>query len=185
MKDKKTSGKGLTNRAALAVIALGYPIGMIGWSLVYISSVNDTFWDKSAVSVDQNEGRLSKKRARKIVEDWWVVRNFVFGSPYDRNKAVKVVAKGPLWNTLNVSKSPISWLKANGRSQEYKATIKKVTSFDAEVEKPRMVAVIEYTTSLKGGSQDLAKAKTAVKSYEIVFAYEQGTWKIWDYKALK
>ena len=185
MNNEKAKNEGLTNKVALAVIAIGYPLGMIGCSLAYVSSVKDTFWNDGGQLHAETEAFLDKKRARKLIEEWWRVRTSVYGSPYDRESAKKVVAKGPLWKSLDSTKSPIRWLKENGRAQEFKGEIKKVISFDPEFEKPKMVADIESTTSITGGSSDVAKEKTALKTHEIVFSYEDGTWKIWSYKAVK
>ena len=185
MSNEKVKNEGLTNKVALAVIAIGYPLGMIGCSLAYVSSVKDTFWNDSSQLHAENEAFLDEKRARKLIKEWWNIRASVYGSPYDREAAKKVVAKGPLWKSLDSSKSPIRWLKENGREQEFRGQIQKVISFDPEVEKPKMVADIESVTRITGGSSNLAKEKISVKTHEIVFFYEDGTWKIWSYKALK
>ena len=177
---------GLTNRIALGIIAAGYPLGMILCSLVYVSSVKDTFWEGSSVQAIKNDGQLSKGRATKVIESWWAARKEVYGPPYDRNKVQNVVSdKGPLWKTLDNTKSPIRWLKANKRSQMFAGRVKKIISFDAEQERPQMTVLVEATTSIKGGSSEIAKEKTTSRAHDIVFVYEDDKWKIWSYKSQK
>ena len=184
MSNKIFTQQGLTNKAALAVIATGYPLGMMLCSLVYISSVKDTFWKGNGIEQAHMQARFSKNDASKLIEEWWIARNEVYGPPYDRTKAKGIISvKGPLWKTLDNTKSPIKWLKENRRSQQFTGKIKAITSFDSEQERPVMTAVIEATTSIKGGSNKVSKEKTTSKIYNIVFDYEDGKWKIWNYKS--
>ena len=184
--NKTARALGLTNRVALAVIATGYPLGMILCSLVYVSAVKDTFWEGSRLQQVNTEGQLGKNRATELIEAWWLARKEVYGAPYDRNKVKNIISdKGPLWKTLDSTKSPIRWLKANERNQTFAGKMKKIISFNAEQERPLMTALIESTTSIKGGSSEVAKEKTASKTYDIVFVYEDGKWKIWNYTSQK
>ena len=70
MSNNKIKKRGLSNQMALAIIAIGYPVGLISMSLAYIAHEKGTL--VGAVStIQKNEKPLSKAEAERLIRRWW------------------------------------------------------------------------------------------------------------------
>ena len=179
----KTKKRGFSNKIALAVIAIGYPVGLMSISLAYITYEKGTL--VGAVStIQKNEKPLSKAEAERLIRRWWKARSSIFAPPYNPYKFTDLVAKGPLWNVLTSSDGSVAWLKKQNERYEYITTdLIKTRSFDNEGTYPAFVAEIKSTTILKSKSKN--DKKTSQKHYKYTFKYEEGQWKLWDYNTVE
>ena len=183
MPSNKKDSRGLTNKMALVVIAIGYPIGLISMSVAYITYEKGSLMGGIS-TMQKNEKPLSKAEAEELIRRWWKARSSIFAPPYNPYKFTDLVAKGPLWNVLTSSDGSVAWLKKQNERYEYITTdLIKTRSFDNEGTYPTFVAEIKSTTILK--SKNKNDKKTSQKYYKYIFKYEKGKWKLWDYNTVK
>lgn len=178
------TNRGLSNKTALIMLAIGYPIGIILSSVVYISYQKDTFWDSVSAKRELKDKPIDLKIASDLLASWWNSRSSVFGPPYDPSKVKKYIADGPYWKDISSPNGPIAWLKKNNQYYIYRKTeIVNVVSFETNLEKPKMVAVIDSSTVLMG--EGINDNKENIITMEYTFTYEDKRWKIWDMQQVK
>jgi len=183
MSNNKIKKRGLSNQMALAIIAIGYPVGLISMSLAYIAHEKGTLVG-TVSSIQKKEKPLSKAEAERLIRRWWKARSSIFAPPYNPYKFTDLVAKGPLWNVLTSNDGSVAWLKKHKERYEYITTdLIKTRSFDNEGTYPTFEAEIKSTTILKSKSK--SDKKTSQKGYKYTFKYEEGRWKLWDYNTVK
>ena len=178
------TGRGFSNKTALILLTICYPLGIILSSVVYISYEKDTFWTSITSKRGLKDKSINWKIASSLLDSWWNSRSTVFGPPYDPSKVKKYIANGPYWKDINSSNGPVAWLKKNNQYYIYKKTeIVNVESFDTKLEKPKMVAIIDSSTVLMGkGTNDKEENKITM---EYTFAYENDRWKIWEMRQVR
>ncbi|MCP9807876.1 DUF4101 domain-containing protein [Cyanobium sp. HWJ4-Hawea] len=180
---KTMASRGFSNQTALFLIAIGYPLGLIGLAIIYSSVVQNTGGSPtvSQAKIVPNE-QITEQTARSVIEEWWGVRSRIFASPYDAAAASDSVAAGPLWSDLNKVDGPVAWLKNNNQNYTYQeTTIKQVVSFDSQhVTNPSIVVRVKYQDILSGPGIYRPSSNTA--NFKYIFAEEGGRWKIWNYE---
>ena len=183
MSNNKIKRRGLSNKMALAVIAIGYPVGLISMSLAYIAHEKGTL--VGAVStIQKNEKQLSKAEAERLIRRWWKARSSIFAPPYNPYEFNDLIAKGPLWTDLTSNDGFRATLKKQNERYEYITTdLIKARSYDNEGTYPTFVAEIKSTTILRSKSKN--DKKSSQKYYKYTFKYEEGQWKLWDYNTVK
>ena len=178
------TNRGFSNKTALFILTIGYPLGIVLSAITYISSEKDTFWSTAPTEKTQEDNSINWKIAKSLLNSWWSSRTSVFGPPYDPSKVKSYIANGPYWKDINSSNGPVAWLKKNNQYYIYKKTeIVNVESFDTKLEKPKMVAIIDSSTVLMGkGINDKEENKITM---EYTFAYENNRWKIWEMRQVR
>ena len=183
MSNNKIKKRGLSNQMALAIIAIGYPVGLISMSLAYIAHEKGT-WVGAVSTINKNEETLTKVKAEDLIRRWWKARSSIFAPPYNPYMFKNLIAKGPLWTDLTSNDGYRATLKKQNERYEYITTdLIETRSFDNEVTYPTFVAKIKSTTILK--SKNKNDEKTSQKYYKYTFKYEEGRWKLWDYNTVK
>ena len=178
------TNRGFSNKTALIILTIGYPLGIILSTITYISGEKDTFWTSAPSEKAQANKSINWKIAKGLLNSWWNSRTSVFGPPYDPSKVKTYIADGPYWKDINSPKGPVAWLKKNNQYYIYEKTeIVKVESFDTKLKRPKMIAIIDSSTVLKGTGVNNKKASKITIEY--TFAYEDGRWKIWDMQPVK
>ena len=178
------TNRGFSNKTALIILTIGYPIGIILSTITYISGEKDTFWNSAPSEKTQENRSINWEIAKGLLNSWWNSRTSVFGPPYDPSRVETYIANGPYWKDINSPKGPVAWLKNNNQYYVYEKTeIVKVESFDTKLEKPKMIAIIDSSTVLKGKGVNNKKASKITLEY--TFAYEDERWKIWDMQPVK
>ena len=178
------TNRGFSNKTALFILTIGYPLGIVLSAITYISSEKDTFWSTAPTEKTQEDNSINWKIAKSLLNSWWSSRTSVFGPPYDPSKVKIYIANGPYWKDINSPNGPVAWLRKKNQYYVYEKTeIVKVESFDTKLEKPKMIAIIDSSTVLKGKGINNKKASKITIAY--TFAYEDGRWKIWDMQPVK
>lgn len=178
------TSRGFSNKTALFILTIGYPLGIVLSAITYISSEKDTFWSTIPTEKTQEDNSINWKIAKSLLNSWWSSRTSVFGPPYDPSKVKSYIANGPYWKDINSPNGPVAWLRKKNQYYVYEKTeIEKVESFDTKLEKPKMIAIIDSSTVLKGKGINNKKASKITIAY--TFAYEDGRWKIWDMQPVK
>ena len=183
MPNNKNHSGGLSNKMALTVIAIGYPVGLVSMSLAYIALEKGTLVEAIS-TIQKNEKQLSKAKAEDLIRRWWKARSSIFAPPYNPYMFKNLIAKGPLWTDLTSNDGYRATLKKQNERYEYITTdLIETRSFDNEVTYPTFVAKIKSTTIFKSKSKN--DEKTSQKYYKYTFKYEEGQWKLWDYNTVK
>ena len=178
------TNRGFSNKTALFILTIGYPLGIVLSAITYISSEKDTFWSTAPTEKTQEDNSINWKIAKSLLNSWWSSRTSVFGPPYDPSKVKNYIANGPYWKDINSPNGPVAWLRKKNQYYVYEKTeIVKVKSFDTKLENPKMIAIIDSSTVLKGKGINNKKASKITIAY--TFAYEDGRWKIWDMQPVK
>lgn len=180
---KKPNQRGFSNKTALILIAVGYPLGLASLAIIYSGmSHNTSSWPTTNQVRVVPDAYITELTARAVIEEWWGVRSRVFASPYDSSAASESVAAGPLWYDISKSYGPVVWLKNNNQYYTYQSTrIEKVLSFDSQkVEKPSIVVTVNSKETLNGPGVYKPSDKTS--NFKYTFAKEGGRWKIWNYE---
>ena len=178
------TNRGFSNKTALFILTIGYPLGIVLSAITYISSEKDTFWSTAPTEKTQEDNSINWKIAKSLLNSWWSSRTSVFGPPYDPSKVKNYIANGPYWKDINSPNGPVAWLRKKNQYYVYEKTeIVKVESFDTKLENPKMIAIIDSSTVLKGKGINNKKASKITIAY--TFAYEDGRWKIWDMQPVK
>ena len=178
------TNRGFSNKTALFILTIGYPLGIVLSAITYISSEKDTFWSTAPTEKTQEDNSINWKIAKSLLNSWWSSRTSVFGPPYDPSKVKSYIANGPYWKDINSPNGPVAWLRKKNQYYVYEKTeIVKVESFDTKLENPKMIAIIDSSTVLKGKGINNKKASKITIAY--TFAYEDGRWKIWDMQPVK
>ena len=178
------TNRGFSNKTALFILTIGYPLGIVLSAITYISSEKDTFWSTAPTEKTQEDNSINWKIAKSLLNSWWSSRTSVFGPPYDPSKVKSYIANGPYWKDINSPNGPVAWLRKKNQYYVYEKTeIVKVESFDTKLEKPKMIAIIDSSTVLKGKGINNKKASKITIAY--TFAYEDERWKIWDMQPVK
>ena len=178
------TNRGFSNKTALFILTIGYPLGIVLSTITYISSEKDTFWSTAPTEKTQEDNSINWKIAKSLLNSWWSSRTSVFGPPYDPSKVKSYIANGPYWKDINSPNGPVAWLRKKNQYYVYEKTeIVKVESFDTKLEKPKMIAIIDSSTVLKGKGINNKKASKITIAY--TFAYEDRRWKIWDMQPVR
>lgn len=100
---------GFSNQTALILIAVGYPLGLVGLAIIYsgVSQNTANLSMSSKVRVVPRE-QITEQTARTVIEEWWGVRSKVIAPPYKASAASESVAAGPLWDDLNKFNGPVA-----------------------------------------------------------------------------
>lgn len=174
---------GFSNQTALILIAVGYPLGLVGLAIIYsgVSQNTANLSMSSKVRVVPQE-QITEQTARTVIEEWWGVRSKVFAPPYKASAASESVAAGPLWNDLNKFNGPVAWLKNNNQYYTYQSTtIERVVLFDPQqADNPSIIVKVNSQDTLNG--PDIYEPSSNAGTFKYIFAKESGRWKIWNYE---
>lgn len=183
MPNNKTNTRGISNKLAIAIIAIGYPIGMISISLAYIAYEKGSLVP-AVIKLRKNKDLLSQAKAEEIIKRWWKARSSIFAPPYNPYAFKDIIAKGPLWGLLTSNDGSVAWLKKQNERYEYITTdLIKIRSFDNEGAYPHFIAEVKSITIVKGANKN--DKKTSQKYYKYTFKYEDLKWKLWDYNTVE
>ena len=183
--NEKVKQKGISNFAALILVAVGYPAGALLWSALYVAIQKDGLILNPTEKDEQLKSQqLSKNNALSIVKKWWLKRESIMAPPYDPRVARSVISKGPLWNELNRKGGAVDWLKKNNQYYEYlKTDVVEVVSFDSMLVRPILTIKVRSVLKRRGNGVNVKEDNTS--DFEYIFGKEDGSWKLWDYRKAK
>ncbi|MEZ2250022.1 ARC6/PARC6 family protein [Microcoleus sp.] len=135
-------------------------------------------------SNNSNSSGLTQDQASQLIANWLNSKAQIFSPPFDR-QLVANYTTGPLYTDITKPGGSIDWLKNNSSRYDYRnSRITQVLSFDNSGSQPAMkVEIYEERTLYGPRGIDSNQSGSSTRNYMYFFVSENGSWKIYDYRA--
>lgn len=135
-------------------------------------------------SNNSNSSGLTQDQASQLIANWLNSKAQIFSPPFDR-QLVANYTTGPLYTDITKPGGSIDWLKNNSSRYDYRnSRVTQVLSFDNSASQPAMkVEIYEERTLYGPRGIDSNQSGSSTRNYMYFFVSENGSWKIYDYRA--
>lgn len=127
---------------------------------------------------------LTQDQATQLIRNWLQSKSRIFSPPFDR-QLVANYTTGPLYTDITKPGGSIDWLNNNNSRYDYRnSSVTQVLSFSNSGGQPAMkVQIYEERTLYGPRGIDPNQSGSSTRDYIYFFSLENGSWKIYDYKA--
>lgn len=148
------------------------------------NNTRNTPSSNSNSSNNSNSSGLTQDQASQLIANWLNSKAQIFSPPFDR-QLVANYTTGPLYTDITKPGGSIDWLKNNSSRYDYRnSRITQVLSFDNSGSQPAMkVEIYEERTLYGPRGIDSNQSGSSTRNYMYFFVSENGSWKIYDYRA--
>jgi len=131
-----------------------------------------------------NSSGLTQEQATQLIGNWLNSKSRIFSPPFDR-QLVASYTTGPLYTDITKPGGSIDWLNNNDSRYDYRnSRINQVLSFENSGSQPAIkVQIYEERTLYGPRGIDPKQSGSSTRDYIYFFSSENGSWKIYDYKA--
>lgn len=135
-------------------------------------------------NTNSNSSGLTQEQAIQLIANWLNSKSQIFSPPFDR-QLVANYTTGPLYTDITKPGGSIDWLKNNSSRYDYRnSRVTQVLSFDNSASQPAMkVEIYEERTLYGPRGIDSNQSGSSTRNYMYFFVSENGSWKIYDYRA--
>jgi hypothetical protein len=131
-----------------------------------------------------NNSGLTQEQATQIIGNWLNSKSRIFSPPFDR-QLVASYTTGSLYTDITKPGGSIEWLNNNDSRYDYRnSRINQVLSFENSGSQPAIkVQIYEERTLYGPRGIDPKQSGSSTRDYIYFFSSENGSWKIYDYRA--